>query len=97
MYNSTGFVNVNFTHDDIVFSSRKDFDFDGLIYSKLVGNKMSAFRITDRKNDSGAEIWNYCEIDLNELVEKKVDVPFALYGNRPMPKYFVNFLVYFHL
>jgi hypothetical protein len=95
LYGSGGFVHINFIGDKLVVGPQKDFNFDRLTLPKLVGDKLTAFRYTDRRTDSDVEFVKFCEIDLITLIEESIEIPCVFDNNRPMPRYFVSVYSYF--
>jgi hypothetical protein len=71
--NSGGLFAGTLTGDCIVFGPRKQLALP--YFSKLVGNQLFGFRETNRQNNAGISIWRYCNICLDTLREKAVDVP----------------------
>jgi hypothetical protein len=89
IYNWTRFISGNLTGDNITFGPQKELH--RFKYPKLVGNKLVGFRETDRQNDAGIPLWQYCTVDLDTLTEQAVDVPMILGDDHLNSNNFVSF------
>jgi hypothetical protein len=83
------YITGSLTGNRIIFGSQKEVPF--LNYLKLIGNRLFGFRRTNRQNDAGIPLWQYCEVNLTTLTEKKVDVPMILADKRIDLSYIVSF------
>jgi hypothetical protein len=78
LYYKTSFITGSIIDDKIVTNQRKNYDFNKLQWTKLVGNNLIGFRRLNRQNENNIRFWKFCSIDLEELTEKSVEVPFLL-------------------
>lgn len=77
MIQDGGFLTGSLIGDEMVLGQRRDLNLRSLHLFKLAGNRLFGFRIS---NDAETSVWQYSTIDLNELTELIVDVPFPFDG-----------------
>jgi hypothetical protein len=82
------FVTGSLVGDRLVFNRRVEYDVGFLIWSKLVGTRVSGFRMTRNYRD-GVCYWQYCEIDLVALTEQTFEIPFDVNGQNPTDVRFI--------
>jgi hypothetical protein len=91
VYDTDGFITGNLIGDEVIVSPRREFNFQYLRWSKLVGNRLYAFRILEPQNNTGLSFLQFCNIELVTLTEKTIEVPFPPSDNQATPIVCVSF------
>lgn len=80
MYNSTDFAAGKVSNGQIILNQPKEFGLPRSFYSsKFAGNQLIWFRT--RRNEANVKWFEFCKMDLIELTEKTVKVPYSFEGN----------------
>jgi hypothetical protein len=91
VYDWYGFINGNIINDGVVIYKSKPLGKHYSTYPRLNGNLLSCFRNTRHQNNEGIEIWKFCQINLETVIEENVDVPFVLDDKHSLKSEFVSF------
>jgi hypothetical protein len=91
VYDTDGFITGNLIGDEVIVSPRREFNFQYLRWSKLVGNRLYGFRILETQNNTGLSFLQFCNIELVTLTEKTIEVPFPPSDNQATPIVCVSF------
>jgi hypothetical protein len=81
IYGESEFVTGKLVDDTIVLSTRREFNFYGLYFLKLVGNQLIGISNTENVDDNGFNLWQLRKINLDTLTEETYSVPCALGDN----------------
>jgi hypothetical protein len=90
LYHPTAFHVCNLVNDELVIREYREFDIYTLECPKLCGNELFGLRHLERRNNAGAELMQYCKIDLVTLKEEVVEFPLLLNNQPPILIYFVS-------
>lgn len=94
LYNQGLFVTGSVDGDQIVYSERREFDFDRLQWTKLVGNQLIGFQISNNRNESEVHSWEFSTVDLVALRKDIINVPFSIKNNQNTQYFAVSLSIF---